>query len=154
MVKRAETIDALITDVATVVQRMRGEGSNQSAWLALDLTMAQMKALMIVMSERGATRPTARSIAAQLHVGPSAVTPLVDKLVAAKFVKREPDPNDRRVTFLVPTAKALALHDKLHAAGRAFCLTLFDELGDDDLEGASRTFATLARVIRKRQQES
>jgi DNA-binding MarR family transcriptional regulator len=153
MVKRTETIDAVLTDVATLIARMRSEGTNQSAWLALDLTMAQMKALMIVVGERGARRATSRTIAAQLHVGPSAVTPLVDKLVAAKLVKREPDPSDRRVTFLVPTAKAIALHEKLHAAGRAFWVSLLDELSDDDIEAARRTFASLAAAVRKRQQE-
>lgn len=153
MVKRAETIDAVITDVAAVITRMRAEGTNQSAWLALDLTMAQMKALMVILGERGTGRATARMIAAQLHVGPSAVTPLVDKLVAAKLVKREPDPNDRRVTFLVPTAKAVALHEKLHAAGRAFWQTLLDELADDELDAARRAFAALATAVRKRQRQ-
>ena len=47
----------------------------------------------------------------------SAVTPLVDKLVKAKLVRREPDEADRRVTWVRPTKRAVQLHERIRWRG-------------------------------------
>jgi DNA-binding MarR family transcriptional regulator len=46
-----------------------------------------------------------RALAQCLHVDPSAITGLVDRLEAKALVERQPDPDDRRVKALVLTAR-------------------------------------------------
>ncbi|SDM88967.1 DNA-binding transcriptional regulator, MarR family [Methylobacterium phyllostachyos] len=57
-------------------------------------------------------------LAARLEVGPSAVTPLVDRLESAGFVTRV-RAADRRVVMVAPTAAGLALEEKAVKAQRA-----------------------------------
>ena len=77
-----------------------------SSWFDLDLSMAQFKTLMLIGSSGGLT---GRDLARRLDVGPSAVTPLVDRLVQYGYVQREEDPTDRRVTWtrLLPAGQVL-----------------------------------------------
>jgi len=84
-------------------------------WVELDLTMAQFKALMLVASAGGMS---GRELAQRLGIGPSAVTPLVDRLVQHGYARREEDASDRRVTWTRPTAAGLALFERVSAAGR------------------------------------
>jgi DNA-binding MarR family transcriptional regulator len=84
-------------------------------WAELDLTMAQLKALLAITATG---RLTGRDLAERLGIGPSAVTPLVDRLVANGYVRREEDATDRRITWACPTASARTLFDQLTAANR------------------------------------
>ena len=43
----------------------------------------------------------------------SAATPLVDRLVEQKLARREDDPADRRIVWILPTRKARAIYDEL-----------------------------------------
>src|SRR5688500_8871699 len=115
MIKQSETssLEGCVDDLAAVLHCLRGMhavGPAQAAWLSLDLSMSQMKALMVVLHHSGST---SRVLAERLGIGASAVTPLVDKLVQQKLVRREDDPSDRRVIWIKPTAKASALHERL-----------------------------------------
>src|SRR5437763_15013654 len=72
-------------------------------WISLDLSMAQLKAFMIVVHTGGL--PT-RSLAQRMKVTASATTPVVDGLAAKNLVRREDDADDRRVIWVMPTSKA------------------------------------------------
>ena len=79
-------------------------------WRYLDLSMAQLKAVMLL----GRTgRARSRELADGLGIAPSAATPLVDRLVEQKLARREDDPADRRIVWILPTGKALAVYDEL-----------------------------------------
>jgi DNA-binding MarR family transcriptional regulator len=88
------------------IQFCRGE----RPWLMIDLTMAQLKAMMLVVQSGGVR---SRELADGLGIAPSAATPLVDRLVDQKLARREDDPADRRIIWIRPTPKAQALHDQL-----------------------------------------
>ncbi len=88
------------------IQFCRGE----RPWLLLDLTMAQLKAMMLVVQSGGVR---SRELADGLGIAPSAATPLVDRLVEQKLARREDDADDRRIIWIRPTPKAQALHDQL-----------------------------------------
>jgi DNA-binding MarR family transcriptional regulator len=79
-------------------------------WLTVDLTMPQLKALMCVAQTNGAT---SGQIARSLGVGLSTTTGIVDRLSEQGLVTRQEDPEDRRVTRVLPTARARALVDAL-----------------------------------------
>jgi DNA-binding MarR family transcriptional regulator len=148
MIKRVGTNDGAVDDLFAVMQQLRAFGSSQSALLSLDLSMAQMKALMCTLHHGGLT---SRSLADRLHIGPSAVTPLVDKLVKHKLVKREDDPTDRRVIWIRPTTRAIELRERLHSASRAMMASLLADVSSSDLPHVRRGLAILAGVIKKRE---
>jgi DNA-binding MarR family transcriptional regulator len=78
---------------------------------------------------------TQRTLAADMHITPRAITALVDGLVATGFVTREPHPSDRRATLVTFTergrATAQALLDSYHQLARQ----LFADLPDDTFDG-------------------
>src|SRR4051812_14214933 len=94
-----------------LVRMLRAQ--QQPIWAELDLTMAQLKALVSIAASGGLA---GRELAERLGIGPSAVTPLVDRLVAHGYVRREEDPADRRISRARPTAQGRALFDRLNAA--------------------------------------
>ncbi|HLH25550.1 MAG TPA: MarR family transcriptional regulator [Chloroflexota bacterium] len=85
------------------------------SWVETELTMAQLKALALLHA-RG--RASGREVAQAMSIGPSAVSQLVDRLVGEGYVRREEDPHDRRVTWLVPTPRGRAAVEQLVVARR------------------------------------
>lgn len=85
--------------------------SQAQDWLTVDLTMPQLKALMCVAHASGGA--TSGQIAHGLGVGLSTVTGIVDRLSEHGLVARGEDPEDRRVTRVVPTPRGRELVDRL-----------------------------------------
>jgi DNA-binding MarR family transcriptional regulator len=112
--------------VATLreIQFCRGE----RPWMLLDLTMAQLKSMMLIVQSGGVR---SRELADGLGIAPSAATPLVDRLVDQKLARREDDPDDRRIIWIRPTAKAQALHDQLLQTNQDVLADVINALPDD-----------------------
>jgi DNA-binding MarR family transcriptional regulator len=106
------------------IQFCRGE----RPWLLLDLTMAQLKGMMLIVQSGGVR---SRELADGLGIAPSAATPLVDRLVEQKLARREDDPGDRRIIWIRPTAKAQALHDQLLHTNEQVLTDVIDALPAD-----------------------
>jgi DNA-binding MarR family transcriptional regulator len=121
-------------------------------WMALDLTMAQLKVALLVVQTSGVS---SRGIAGRLNIGPSAVTPLVDSLVKLKLARREADPGDRRVVQIKPTAKLLELHGALLQSNRTSLADVLEEMSAADRETVKRSLALLrdraSRVLERTQ---
>jgi DNA-binding MarR family transcriptional regulator len=107
----SDALSALVQALRTI-QVAKGD----RPWLVVDLTMAQLKALILLVQSGGLR---SRDLADGLGIAPSAVTPLVDRLVDQKLVKRENDAGDRRIVWIRPAAKAITLHDKLMQTNRS-----------------------------------
>jgi len=106
------------------IQFLRGE----RPWLLLDLTMAQLKAMMLIIQTGGVR---SRELADGLGIAPSAATPLVDRLVEQKLARREDDHDDRRIIWIRPTAKAQTLHDHLLHTNEQVLSDVIDALPAD-----------------------
>jgi DNA-binding MarR family transcriptional regulator len=78
---------------------------------------------------------TQATLAADLHVTPRTITALVDGLVAAGFVTRQPHPSDRRATLVTFTERGGATAQWLLDAHRRLARQLFAELPDDGFGG-------------------
>src|SRR5215471_3687070 len=74
--------------------------SRNRAWMRLDLTMPQLKTLIYVTKNEGAT---SGQVASGLGVGLSTITGIVDRLAEQQLVIRREDARDRRVTRVLPT---------------------------------------------------
>ncbi len=119
--------DALshLVQVLRTIQVSQGD----RPWLVLNLTMAQLKTLILLVQSGGLR---SRELADELGIAPSAVTPLVDRLVDQKLARREPDPDDRRIVWIRPTAKAVSQHDKLMQTNRSVLEAVLDELPETE----------------------
>ncbi len=100
------------TDLIRLMHAVRAIqiGRAETPWQSLEMTMAQLKAVLFLVR---AGRARSRDFAAGLGIAPSAATPLVDSLVTEKLARREDDPDDRRVVWIHPTARAQTVYDKL-----------------------------------------
>jgi DNA-binding MarR family transcriptional regulator len=85
------------------------------AWIDVDLTMGQLRAVFLVAETGGLS---GRVLGERLGITPSAVTALVDRLVQRGYVRREEDLTDRRVSWARPTDLALELFARLYASHR------------------------------------
>ena len=85
-------------------------------FMEMSLTMAQFRALATI---RRYGRTTGRELAGRLKVTPGTLVPLVDRLEEQGFVRRVPDHDDRRITWLDLTHKAERLFHRLWFVGAA-----------------------------------
>src|SRR4051794_38304576 len=106
-----------------------------------ELTFARYEVLVLLTFSRTGQLPL-KVIGSRLMVHPTSVTNAIDRLVAAGYVDRQPNPTDGRGVLAGITAKGRAVVDK---ATRA--LTELD-FGLPDLPGAERQelFDVLKRV--------
>jgi DNA-binding MarR family transcriptional regulator len=94
-------------------------------WPLLDLTMGQLKAVMLLVPNG---RMRSRDLADTLGIAPSAATPLVDRLVKQKLARRVDDETDRRIVWIHPTAAAQQVYENLLAAKEDVLAQVFKEL--------------------------
>lgn len=102
------------------------------------VTFARYEALMLLYFSRSGSLPM-RIIGERLQVHQTSVTNAVDRLEAAKLVRRRPHPGDRRTTLV-----------ELTAAGRKLALKATQALNEQvftDPGLSPRSVATLVKVV-------
>ena len=104
-----------------------------SMWLSSDLTVAQLRLLLLLHTE-GPLRMSA--IASHLGIAISTATGLVDKLVAKTMVLRDDDPEDRRLVICRLSEKGNKLSSDLWDFGRAQVERLLNGLTEEQLRQA------------------
>lgn len=113
---------------------------DRPGWGGLDLTMSQLKTIMLLVETGGLT---GRDLAEKLGIGPSAVTALVDRLVQRGYVRREEDRADRRVSWARPTARATELYERLNATHRERLAEVLATLPPEELALVAEAITTL-----------
>jgi DNA-binding MarR family transcriptional regulator len=124
--------------------------SRDRAWLRLDLTMPQLKALIFVTKTQNAT---SGQIATSLGVGLSTITGLVDRLAEQGLVTRREDPRDRRITRVLPTAAGAELVDELIQYRNEVVTAILSQLDPDQLELVETAFQYLLDAAAKLERE-
>jgi DNA-binding MarR family transcriptional regulator len=96
---------------------VRSDPGRLEAWAELGLTLTQIRVLFILRENAG---QNARALAETLHVTPSTLTRIMDRLVRDRLVAREEDPEDRRLVrhFLTDTARDMVGAIELQARNR------------------------------------
>lgn len=100
------------------------------AWKQLEITVTQLRVLFILRDTPGAP---AGFLADRLRVTPPTVTGLVDRLVRVGLVRREEDPEDRRLVRNYLTERGLQVVGEVEREGRAYLTKVFDRLTLDQL---------------------
>ena len=117
-----------------------------AAWLQLDLTMPQLKALIFVAKNQAAT---SGQIAASLGVGLSTITGIVDRLAEQNLVTRREDPRDRRITRVLPTPGGAELVNELIAYRNEVLTQVLSQLDPDQLQTVETAFQYLMDAVAK-----
>jgi DNA-binding MarR family transcriptional regulator len=113
--------DPIVADVRSILHafgRQRAAFADDTArfFMDVDLTMAQFRAL-VAMRRWG--RQTGRELARRLGVTPGTLVPMFDRLEELGYVRRVPDHDDRRQTWLELTPKAQRLFERMWGMGAA-----------------------------------
>ncbi|MBV8715790.1 MAG: MarR family transcriptional regulator [Chloroflexi bacterium] len=124
--------------------------SRDRAWLRLDLTMPQLKALIYVTKNQNST---SGQIAASLGVGLSTITGIVDRLAEQSLVTRREDPRDRRVTRVLPTPTGAELVDELIQYRNEVVTAILSQLDPDQLQVVESAFQYLLDAAAKLDRE-
>ncbi len=111
--------------------------------LKLNLTMGQVHVLFCL---RRAGRCSGRQLAQQLAISPAAVVQVCDRLQEQGYIQREPDTEDRRITWLSLTPRSETLFETMLAAKRTRLGPALAALGPSDR-------ATLVRILERLTEE-
>jgi DNA-binding MarR family transcriptional regulator len=121
------------------------------AWLSVDLTMPQLKSLICVVENDGAT---SGQIAKRLGVGLSTVTGIVDRLAEQELITRREDPDDRRITRVLPTPRARTMVDELLRYRNEVITEILSRLDAEQLRVIETAFDYLRDAINQMATES
>jgi MarR family transcriptional regulator, transcriptional regulator for hemolysin len=118
-----QSLGFLLADVSRLLRRDFDRRVRELA-----LTQAQWRAIAHLSREEGIKQAV---LAERLEVQPITLGRLVDRMEAAGWVKRTPDPDDRRASLLYLTAKAQPILAEMRAHA--------NEALDDVMRGVSAT---------------
>jgi DNA-binding MarR family transcriptional regulator len=99
----------LICDVARLVRRSFNSRARDTG-----LTQAQWQAMFVISRNPGINQV---SLADLLEIHPITLTQQIDRMQAAGWVERRPDPRDRRATCLFLTPKGRPVLERLREFG-------------------------------------
>jgi len=136
---RPELIQQILQNHLQIQKRIRGDAPG--AWLALNLTFAQLKSLFFINSE-GQTN--LRNVAAALGVTPPNITGIVDRLVEHELVSREYNLQNRREQILKLTGKGEELIDKLVELTTASFTQALNRMETQDLSALAQGLKALS----------
>jgi DNA-binding MarR family transcriptional regulator len=136
--ERAERIHRILSCSEAIVHGFNP--SRDRAWLRVDLTMPQLKTLIFVTKNEGAT---SGQIASSLGVGLSTITGIVDRLAEQQLVTRREDPRDRRITRVLPTSAGTELVDELIEYRNEVVTAILSRLDPDQLRTVETAFQYL-----------
>lgn len=111
-------------------------------WLELDVTMAQLKALMVLADDA----VTVGQLASTLGIGKPAASILVERLVQLGMATRTEDALDRRRTLVHLTDDGEALVTRLRQGGHDLMRAWIGQLSDDDLAALAQGLRALAEI--------
>lgn len=120
---------------------LRGD---EHVWLALDLTMGQLKAMMALSLDGPLS---VGGLGRALGISEPATSLLVDQLEEEGLVRRDKDAADRRRILVKPTAEGLERVSRLRHGRVERAAECLDRLADDDLQALARGLGALADSI-------
>jgi DNA-binding MarR family transcriptional regulator len=113
-------------------------------WARLDVTMPQMKVLMLLGLHGSA--PVSQ-LAQQMSVSPPNVTGILDRLEQHGWVRRTSDLRDRRVVRVVLTSDGQLFLDNLQQASSSRTRARLAEMASEDRDALRRGLRALMTVM-------
>jgi DNA-binding MarR family transcriptional regulator len=125
--QEATTIQRLIERHRLLARELHA--ASAPVWIELDLSMAQLKTLMVIADQEPLT---ISQVAESLGVGAPTASQLVDRLVQAGLAGRADDPADRRRALVQLSEAGHTLVERLRNGPRERLRELLSQLDDDD----------------------
>lgn len=116
--------------------------SHTPEFLGVDITMPQAKVLYLVSRRPGISMS---ALAAELEVGLSATSGLVERLVASGYLERREDPSDRRQQLVTITASGATALDRMRELRSELMRRLLSGLEPAELEALRTSLTALDR---------
>lgn len=122
-------------DVLNLLRRYRAAEAAMRARTRSSMGMGETDMLalrLLLQAQRQGETMRQRDLASALQLASPSVTALVDRLVKSGHVRREPHPDDRRATIVVPTTDS---DDEVRATLGAMhrrMIDVIDEMDDDE----------------------
>jgi DNA-binding MarR family transcriptional regulator len=113
-----------------------------------DVSSSDFHALLhIMVGETAETPLTLAQLRQRMDVSPAAITYLVDRMIDAGHIRREPDPGDRRKWLLRYENRGMRLaHAFFTPLGVQLSVAMAD-LSDEDLVAAHRVFTAMIAAM-------
>jgi DNA-binding MarR family transcriptional regulator len=144
----APTVDVVVDQWCQLMKSLHNWRLGQHRpWFDSNVTLPQLKAVGLL-----AGRPSGlsgRELAGLLGVGPSAVTPLVDRLVEHGWARRAEDRADRRITRLFITTEGSAVLERMVAGQRELIASALRQLDPSELEAVAHGFDLVREGVRR-----
>lgn len=118
-----------------VDRRLKHLGVSQASWLT------------IAVAAKAATPLSQSELADRLAVEGATMVAMVDRLVKAGWVSREPSSEDRRIKRVVVTEAGYRLHDRIKSEAAAVRKELLARIDPASLEIATRLLENLQSKI-------
>jgi DNA-binding MarR family transcriptional regulator len=117
-------------ELQTQINRLIHNLGPNDPWLAVELTMPQLKVLFR-LNTQGPSKVGA--LARALRVTLPTMTGILDRLVEQGLIRRDEDPADRRLVISRLTPDGQELVNQLQAAGRSRLARVYETLSPDVL---------------------
>ena len=114
-------------------------------WLDADLTMQQLKVLIVLYAGQASMSQLAES----LHVTQATVTGIIDRLLAHGLVRRENDPADRRMVVINLTEQGRKMMNRLFEAVQIHMNEILKQLSLVELKTVAQAMNILHSVYKK-----
>ncbi len=137
--EREAMIEAILA-AQQVIMKPRAHAA-KAYWLPLDLSMAQLKALVLLAAE---PPMTASQLASALGLGRPAASILIDRLVQEGLVTRTEDPADRRRVLVELAPAGSELVTRLRQGPLDRLRRLLAQLSPEDLAALLQGMQALA----------
>ncbi len=126
------------------------QGQEMPEWLGSEMTMPQFKIIFLLYTH-GPLRMG--DIAATLNKNISTATGVVDRLVDQYLIKREEDPDDRRVVIVRLTERGTQVCESFLQAGWQHARNMLERLTLEELRVVEKGMQLMARVAMEDAQE-
>jgi DNA-binding MarR family transcriptional regulator len=103
--------------------------------------------LHIMVGETAGAPLTSAQLRQRMEVSPAAITYLVDRMIDAGHIRREPDPDDRRKWLLRYEESGMTLARAFFGPLGVLLSTALAELSDKDLNAAHRVFTAMIAAM-------
>lgn len=143
--EKERTVKRILDLLDQLFRTVRGVAHGQ--WLNLDLTVSQVKVILMLFTD-GVMRMG--TLASELGVSLPTATGIVDRLEERSLVLREGDPRDRRVVLCRLSEAGRKLAANLWEVGQQQTRQLLETMTSEELqlvEGAVRAFLRTIGVV-------
>ena len=113
-----------------------------------DVSSSDFHALLhILVGETAGALLTLAQLRQRMEVSPAAITYLVDRMIDAGHIRRDPDPQDRRKWLLRYEDGGISLAQAFFRPLGLHLSAAMADLSDDDLLGAHRVFTAMIAAM-------